>query len=189
MLKETNLNDDGTIWIKTTPDGKPLIVGQNYCFVGQWWVYAGDFESSDQVPNINCCYTIGNQIKIRRGIPMGTPQVREKIKRVRKDDSRPINTDISDQDGPLLIMMKEALAKEGVTKKRFKDFYESDSDFNNCLRHIETQNTLSWSRFDDLRDRMGLECEVTLKHKDGSIVSHFDSANPVVPEPITKKKK
>lgn len=188
MLRETNLNEDGTIWVKTTPDGKPLIVGQNYCFVGQWWVYAGDFENSNQVPNINCCYTIGNQIKIRRGIPMGTPPVKEKVKRVRKDDSRPINTDITDQDSPLLIMMKEALAKEGITKQTFKSFYDNDSDFNNCLRHIETQNTLSWGRFDDLRDRMDLECEVTLKRKDGTVVSQFNTASPVMPETIKKKK-
>ena len=140
---------------------------------------------------------ISNLIKHQKVICLFTDKTKEDINNIfntskeKIDDDKLICTYYKNKDSfPCSgFMMKEALAKEGVTKKRFKDFYESDSDFNNCLRHIETQNTLSWSRFDDLRDRMGLECEVTLKHKDGSIVSHFDSADPVAPEPITKKKK
>ena len=30
--QEINLNDDGTIWNKTTPTGEPLIVGNSYYF-------------------------------------------------------------------------------------------------------------------------------------------------------------
>ncbi len=186
MLSETNLNESGTIWTKTTPDGQPLIRVKAYYFVGQWWVYIGDFVSKDQVPNMNCCYTIGNQINIRRGIPMPSLPAKEKIKRKRADDSRPINTDINDDDNPLLVMTKEALAKNGITRGRFKEMYPgNDSDMNNCLRHIETQNTLSWSRFTDVAERMGLDYSVTLKDKNGNIISSFDTA----PEPIKKKPK
>ena len=190
MLSETNLNNNGNIWTKTTPDGKPLIRGNSYFFVGQWWTYAGDFQNVEQVPNWRCCYTIGNQIKIRRGIPMPNMPTKEKIKRKRADDSRPINTDINDEDNPLLVMTKEALSKKSITRGTFKSLYDNDSDMNNCLRHIETQNTLSWSRFTDISERLGLDYSVTLKDKNGNVISSFDTAAPIPVKPkrkVTKK--
>ena len=188
MLEQTNLNEDGSIWIKTTPDGQPLIRGKNYFFEGQWWVYIGDVQSSEEVPNIYCCYTIGNKIKIHRGITQMTNISKEKIKRKRADDSRPINTDIYDQDSPLMVLMKTALQKKGITRGDFKALYtnscDSDSDMNNALRQIETQNNLSWARFTDLADRLGLDYSLDLYDKNGVIESVDTGATP-----HSKKKK
>lgn len=182
MLGQTNLNDDGSIWIKTTPDGQPLIRGKSYFFEGQWWVYIGDVQSSEEVPNIYCCYTIGNKIKIHRGITQMTNIPKEKIKRKRVDDSRPINTDISDQDSPLMVLMKTALRKKGVTRGDFKmlysDGFSTDSDMNNALRQIETQNNLSWARFTDLSDRLGLDYSLNLYDKQGIIESVDTGSTP-----------
>lgn len=183
MLGQTNLNDDGSIWIKTTPDGQPLIRGKSYFFEGQWWVYIGDVQSSEEVPNIYCCYTIGNKIKIHRGITQMTNIPKEKIKRKRVDDSRPINTDISDQDSPLMVLMKTALRKKGITRGDFKmlysnDGFSTDSDMNNALRQIETQNNLSWARFTDLSDRLGLDYSLNLYDKQGVIESVDTGSTP-----------
>lgn len=190
MLGQTNLNDDGSIWIKTTPDGQPLIRGKSYFFEGQWWVYIGDVKSSEEVPNIYCCYTIGNQIKIHRGITQMTAIPKEKIKRKRADDGRLINTDISDQDSPLMVLMKTALQKKGITREKFKELYntpyDNDSDMNNSLRQIETQNNLSWARFTDLSERLGLDYSLNLYDKSG-VIESVDTGS--VPTRSKKKKK
>ena len=75
----SNISEDG-MWVKTDPNGKPFYKGAQYFFKGQFWTYAGDFKSSSEVPDQPCCYTIGDEIKIHKGVPV-IPVTKEKIKR------------------------------------------------------------------------------------------------------------
>lgn len=187
MLEQTNLNSDGTFWLKTTPDGKRLVVGNQYCFNGKWWVYVGDYNSQSEAPNMNCCYTVGNRIYTRTKTQV-TIMPREKIKRKRADDGRPINTDINDEDGGLLVLMKTALKKKEVTRSDFKQLYDNDSDMNNSLRQIEAGNTLSWGKFTDLADRMHLPYKLQLFNTDGSVIETYNSDGTVGEEKPKKKR-
>ena len=188
MLTETKINSSGTVWYKTTPDGTKLVIGDSYYFVGQWWVYVGDFTDISRVPNVDCCYTIGNQIRVHRKFRHMSSQGNiRKVTRKRADDSRPINTDITDQDGMLMVMMKEILAKKHITRGVFKDLYKgADSDMNNCLRLVEQGNSLTFARFEDLCSRIKLPYKVTVYDTDGSILSEADSREPARPEPVFK---
>lgn len=188
MLEQTNLNSDGTFWLKTTPDGKRLVVGNQYCFNGKWWVYVGDYNSQFEAPNINCCYTVGNRIYTRTKTQVNI-MPREKIKRKRADDGRPINTDINDEDGGLLVLMKTALKKNEVTRSEFKQLYDNDSDMNNSLKQIESGNSLSWKKFTDLADRMHLPYKLQLFNTDGSVIETYNSDGCIGEEKTPKKRK
>ena len=187
MIPNTNLNDDGTIWLKTTPTGERLIVGKQYLFLGRYWVYAGDFNDIREVPNIHCCYTIGNQIRVHTGVSPAMNLERKKIKRKRQDDGRKINTDISDQDNDLLTLVKTVIKTKDITRGDFKQAYDNDSDMNNYLRHIETQNTLSWPRFTDLHDRIKFGYKLTVFDENGVIATAISDNIPVPKELADKK--
>lgn len=160
----SNLSEDG-MWVKTDPNGKPFYKGAQYFFKGQFWTYAGDFKSSSEIPiDQPCCYTIGDEIKIHRGIPV-IPVTKEKVKRKRVDDCRPINTEIDDKDNVLMVKCKTILEEKGITRGEFKQLYDDDSDFNNSLRTIENSGTLSWSRFTDVMDRTDVEVELVCRDK------------------------
>lgn len=187
MINNTNLNEDGTIWMKTTPTGEPLIVGKQYLFKDRYWVYAGDFNNINEVPNIHCCYTIGNQIRVHSSVSPAISPERKKIKRKRVDDCRKIATDISDQDNDLLTLVKEVITTKGITRGDFKQAYDNDSDMNNCLRHIETQNTLSWPRFTDLHDRIKFGYKLTVFDENGIIATAVSDNIPLPKELCDKK--
>lgn len=108
---------------------------------------------------------------------------REKMKRKRADDDRPINTEITDEDNLLMAMMKSALRQKEVTRGDFKQLYENDSDMNNSLRAIEQGGNLSWGRFQDLTSRMKINYDLQLYDKDGTAISQDK------PKPVKKKKK
>ena len=108
-IEDINLTADGSLYTKTLPmelGGDPLIVGRSYCYNGENFRYIGDFTDARSVPNCTCMYTIGDAILIKRYIQNNT-MPREKIKRKRVDDMRPINTDIVDDDNSLMSMMKK----------------------------------------------------------------------------------
>lgn len=180
--QKINLNEDGTIWNKTTPSGEPFIVGNSYYFKNSFWVYLGDFKSQLDVPNVQGCYTLGDEILIRSYIKV-VPMIKEKVKRRRVDDNRPIMTDIKDDDNQLMTLAKTLLQEKEVTRGDFKELYDNDSDMNNSLRCVECGGNLSWSRFTDICDRMGISYDITLRDKDGNVVG--DATKPK----IAKKKK
>jgi len=177
MPNQVNLNDDGTIWNKTTPSGEPFIVGNSYYFKNNFWVYLGDFKSPLDVPNVHGCYTLGDEIHIRSSIKV-VPMIKEKVKRRRVDDNRPIMTDIKDEDNQLMALAKTVLREKEVTRGDFKELYDNDSDMNNSLRSVESSGNLSWSRFTDICDRMGVSYEITLKDKDGNIIEDTSKSKP-----------
>ena len=108
--------------------------------------------------------------------------IKEKVKRRRVDDNRPIMTDIKDEDNQLMALAKTVLREKEVTRGDFKELYDNDSDMNNSLRSVESSGNLSWSRFTDICDRMGVSYEITLKDKDGNIIEDTS-------KPKAKKKK
>lgn len=169
---QVNLNSDGTIWTKTTPDGVPLIVGRSYYDKkdGQFWMYMGDFKSTEEVPNVYCYYTIGDCLFKRTSIKR-IEIVKEKTHRKRADDTRPIFTEIHDGDGELLVAAKSLLAIKNITRGDFKEKYDNDSDMNNSMRAIETGDSLSWNRLTDICDRFDIKCNLTFTDaKTGEII-------------------
>lgn len=199
--EQTNLNTKtGEYWIKTTPSGEPLIVGNSYQFNGNYYTYIGDFDEYIEkhkdvimsemmrdtsgnkgiekflpIPNVPCIYTISDKI-LARNIMTYRPTVINKQKRKRNDDSRPINTEISEQDNTLMSMMKQTLQTKEITRGDFKDLYNNDSDMNNCLRCIEVGGNLSWPRFTDLAERIpGVNIRMQIYDNDGAVISEMDT--------------
>ena len=174
----SNVNEDG-MWIKTAPNGEKFYKGHPYFFKGQFWTYAGDFKSSSEVPvHEACCYTIGDEIKIHRGIPVIPPTNKEKVKRKRVDDCRPINTEIDDKDNVLMVKCKTILEEKGITRGEFKQLYDDDSDFNNSLRTIENSGSLSWSRFTDVMDRTDVDVEIVCRDRKTRKIIGIQKENP-----------
>jgi hypothetical protein len=144
--------DNESWWLAKTYNNIPLIVGNAYNVNNEFWTYVGDFKSKEEVPNAACCYTIGDEFKIRRSIP-NTFAPKPKDKRKRNDDDRPIDTSIKDTDNTLMILIKTALLHKNITRGDFKASYTNVSDMNNALRCIENGENLSWARFIDLCQR------------------------------------
>lgn len=177
-IEDINLTADGSLYTKTLPmelGGNPLIVGNSYCYNGENFRYIGDFTDARSVPNCTCMYTIGDAILIKRYIQNNT-MPREKIKRKRVDDMRPINTDIVDDDNSLMSMMKSILNKREVTRGDFKQLYDNDSDMNNSLRTIEQGGNLSYPRFEDLNNRLGVGFKIVAYDKNSlEILEELDT--------------
>jgi hypothetical protein len=110
------------------------------------------------------------------------PVTKEKIKRKRVDDCRPINTEIDDKDNALMVKCKTILDEKGITRGEFKQLYDDDSDFNNSLRTIENSGTLSWGRFTDVMDRTDVDVEIVCRdRKTGKVIG--------IPKETNHKKK
>lgn len=160
----SNLTADGKFWSKTW-SGYPLIIGNVYSVANEFWVYAGDFVHKKDVPNVPCCYTMGDEFRIRRITP-NTFAPKPKDKRKRNDDDRPIDTEIKDNDNTLMILIKTALKHNDVTRGDFKLLYQNVSDMNNSLRCIENGENLSWARFVDLCRRLGVTYDLSIYAND-----------------------
>lgn len=169
---DTNVRPDGKLWDKTYM-GEPLIKGYVYKINGEFWTYAGDFNSANEVPVAMCCYTIGDELRVRRAIPRVTPGT-NRSKRNRVDDGRPIDTGIKDNDNSLMILTKTALRKKGITRGQFKSVYSNDSDMNNALRTIENGDNLSWARFVDFCQRFNFYYDLKL-YDTSEVIEEFDT--------------
>jgi hypothetical protein len=144
-------------WLKSYK-GEILIPGNVYRIQNEFCVYAGDFKSKEDVPKVFCCYTIGDLLKIRH-IEVNLDLQNElplKERRRRTDDDRPIDTTIKDTDNTLMILIKSALQYKNITRGDFKRYYPNISEMNNILRCIEKGENLSWPRFMDLIDKIGV---------------------------------
>jgi hypothetical protein len=157
-----NLNNKDE-WLKTW-EGEILIPGNVYKIKNEFCVYAGDFKSKDEAPKVFCCYSIGDLLKIRH-IEVNINSENElplKERRKRVDDDRPIDTTIKDSDNTLMLLIKTAMQYKNITRGDFKRFYPNISDMNNILRCIERGEHLSWLRFCDLIDKMGVRYELQI---------------------------
>ena len=81
---------DGS-WMKTY-NGELLIEGKIYEVNGQFYTYAGDFKSVDEVPRMICCFTIGDEFRLRKSIPNFSSPAPKVVRRNRPGDDNPINT-------------------------------------------------------------------------------------------------
>ena len=158
----------GNPWIKSW-NGNMLIVGQVYQVNGNFYTYAGDFQKMEDVPRMICCFTIGDEFRVRHSVPNFNVPVQKVIRRNRPDDDNPINTDIKDTDNSLMVMIKTGLKHKGVTRGDFKNSYDKDSDMHNALWRIENEDKLSWDRFTDLCRRFGLHYSLSLYDEVGTI--------------------
>jgi hypothetical protein len=189
---DTNLNPEtGYYWEKALIDGsrlgKPLIVGNQYLLGGAYWTYIGDFNDTKEIPNYNCCYTIGNHLYTRtmkRVYRRNTMPIKQKRERV--EDTTLVNAEIADQDNSLMTMIKTSFQKKHVTKGDFKSAYDNDSDMNNCLRCIENGGNLSWNRATDVADRLNIGIKVSMYNVDNpnEVYCELDTGEP--PEPVKK---
>jgi hypothetical protein len=147
--------DNKKEWLKTW-DGEVLIPGNIYKVRNEFCVYAGDFTTTGEVPKVFCCYTIGDQMKVRHvEVDIHNSEelpFRERRKRV--DDDRPIDTTVKDTDNTLMLLIKGALQYRNITRGDFKRFYPNISEMNNILRCIEKGENLSWVRFTNLIEKL-----------------------------------
>ena len=185
--QQINLNDDGSLWTKLTPDGEPLIIGRQYYNKddGRFWIYVGDFKSKDDVPNVYCYFTIGECLFKRSTIKVDDMPNKEKVHRKRADDSRPIFTDISDEDNTLMVRAKTVLFEKEITRGDFKEMYDNDSDMNNSLRSVENGGNLSWARFTDIMDKTNVDIEIITR--DRSTGKILGTVVPNKAKPLKKK--
>ena len=158
----------GNPWIKSW-NGNMLIVGQVYQVNGNFYTYAGDFQKMEDVPRMICCFTIGDEFRVRHSVPNFNVPVQKVIRRNRPDDDNPINTEIKDTDNSLMVMIKTGLKHKGITRGDFKNSYDKDSDMHNALWRIENEDKLSWDRFTDLCRRFGLHYSLSLYDEVGTI--------------------
>lgn len=167
--------------IKATEDGIPYIVGESYLINGEMWVYAGDFTElgAAKVPNIRCCYIVGDCVYIRRFIKQTVPTktTQQRIKHHRADDDKPVNTAIGETDNILMRLGKTTLEKKNVTRGDYRNLYDTDSETNNSLRTIENGGNLSFPRFIDIVSRLGGSVDIKVHDADGSVLCEVNNCN------------
>jgi hypothetical protein len=162
--------NDKMIWRKTW-NGEILSVGNVYRVGKEFCVYAGDFDRTEDAPKVFCCYTIGDELKVRHIITNPKDEIPLEMRRKRVDDERPIDTTLKDTDNALMVFIKIALRKKKITRGDFRKLYTNVSDMNNVLRCIEKGDSLSWMRFTDLLDRLQLTYNLDVYDNDEIIVS------------------
>jgi hypothetical protein len=137
----------------------PLIPGNSYNIRGEFWEYEGRFDTVSDVPNKRCCYTVGNALYIKRRTENFS---KPKERRKRADDEREIDTSIKEHDDTLMVLTKQSLRTKHITRGDFRKLFESTSDMNNMLHQIEIGDKLSWSRFTEMNEKLGLKYNVTV---------------------------
>lgn len=166
------------VWYKTY-NGEVLVPGRIYNIQGKFWAYAGDFKDSKDVEMFPCCYTIGDELRIKN-VVFNTNVVKERPKRKKRtDDDRPIDLSIKDTDNSLMVLIKTALSYKKITRGDFKQMYNNDSDMNNALRCIESGDNLSWARFTDLAQRLNISYNLKIYDKDDAIEEIVEKYNNV----------
>jgi hypothetical protein len=165
---KTNL-EDKMKWCKTW-NGEILVRGNVYKVGNEFCVYAGDFKSKDEVPKLFCCYTIGDDLKVRHPILNTQQELPLRERKRRTEDDRPIDTTSKDTDNNLMVLIKSALQFKNVTRGDFRRLYPNVSDMNNILRCIEKGENLSWTRFTDLAEKLNLDYDLSI-FADGQIIT------------------
>jgi hypothetical protein len=141
----------------------PVIVGNLYELKGSLYEYVGEFMHTKDpaIPHKRCCYSIGDKM-YRHTIEYVAREPPKPDKKRRDADDRPIDTTVRDSDNTLMVLAKQVIKGEDITHNEFKELFESPSDFNNFLRQIERCDNLSFNRFTELLDRLGLEYDLNV---------------------------
>jgi hypothetical protein len=156
-------------WYKTW-GGEILIPGNVYKVKDEFCVYAGDFNSKKEAPIAFCCYTIGDELKVRHVAIDSQVELPLKERRRKSDDDRPIDNTIKDADNTLMILIKTAVQFKNITRGDFRQLYPNLSDMNNILRCIEKGDNLSWGRFTDLIDKLNISYDLSIFNEDDQII-------------------
>ena len=157
---------ENEVKIYKTYKGRPLIVGNPYKVEDSWYIYMGDFVNETLVPNVVCCYTIGDGFYIRSSTPDFNRPIMPQRRR-RADDDVKIKAPIKDTDNTLMVLIKTLIDKKNITRGDFKELYTNVSDMNNVLRCIISDENLSWARFTDLCDKLDVQYDMTIRDKNG----------------------
>jgi hypothetical protein len=143
-----------------------LIVGNVYKINNEFCVYAGDFKSKEDVPKVFCCYTIGDNMKVRHIRTNINELVPLRNRKRRSEDDRPIDTRVKDTDNTLMVLIKAALQHKNISRGDFRRLYPNISDMNNVLRCIEKGDNLSWTRFNELLEKLTMTYGLEIKDAD-----------------------
>ena len=98
--------------------------------------YFGNVENVKELPNCNCCYSIGNTLYIR-------------------SVEKPLELEIKPKDNLFLVEVKKAL--KGFSPIQFRNLFNSETEYRNMRRAIEKSNRLSASRFGIIMDKLGVD--------------------------------
>lgn len=131
----------------------PLIVGNMYNILGEFYEYVGSYSTIKEVPNRRCIYVIGQSL-YRRVIKF--PESYVPGKKIHKDaNSRLLSIQVADEDNDLMVIVKNLL--RNYTVDDFKNLFTDVSEMYNMLRAIENGGDLSWNRFRTMIEKIGLE--------------------------------
>jgi hypothetical protein len=163
-----NINDK-KMWSKTW-NNEMLIIGNIYKVGNEFCVYVGDFKSEDDVPIVFCCYTLGDEMRVRHLTLDAKSEIPVKERRKRADDDRPIDTTIKNTDNTLMLLIKSALQQKNITRGDFRRLYPNTSDMNNILRCIENGERLSWPKFTDLAEKLHITYSLEIFDEDNNVI-------------------
>jgi hypothetical protein len=160
-----NIFDKSEKLYKTWND-EILILGNIYKINNEFCVYAGDFKNKQNVPKVSCCYTIGDEMRVRHIKTDLNQELPLRQRKKRSEDDRPIDTTVKDSDNTLMILIKSAIQYKNITRGEFRKLYPNISDMNNILRCIEKGENLSWTRFTDLVERLCITYRLSIYDND-----------------------
>ncbi len=134
---------------------------------GKVYVFLGAFDSSINIPNVNCIFILPSGVQIRNVNRLAIPDLNRKVKDTMvEDNGELIKTKINDEDDELMIVIKSLFEKDSVTVEEFRQLYgDRKADMNNDKVRIETKNTLSWNKFKTFLKMCGYEYELNILEK------------------------
>ena len=126
-------------------------------------VMMGVYTSDIDVPPMSCIYIVDSEVKIktvpRMVIDCQIPSAEDSEYDPYIDDPTPLLLDITDEDKELMRHAKHLLTIRGITtvgalKAKYGE--ERRNDMNNFKSRLHKHNTLSWEKFTDLLDVIGV---------------------------------
>lgn len=127
-------------------------------------LYAGKFDSINEVPREVCAFVIGNALYGRNVSHKYLTSSKQRTPSSNKsqDSSKVLNTTIGPNDNALMIILKQAF--DGHTEDSFKKLYTNPTEMNNCKKSLfdNPSGDFSWKRFIDITTRLGLVPKIQL---------------------------
>jgi len=166
-------------------NGKIILIPGEYYELGyakEYYMYAGVFESIEDVPKTSCLYVIGNKLYKRKlNMDYINKMKVTKKKNVVKPEGRMLDVTIKDDDDELMVIIKKLLELNNITIDKFKEMFDDVSEMNNMRRAIECANngSLSWKRFRQMLDKLGLKYKLTIYAKEDDFDTNEDPLEPL----------
>lgn len=133
-----------------------------------YMTFVGKVKDVNELPESNCVFQKGNSLFIKeidKRRKLAKLLVGKKKDVIENDLSRKLNTTVQNHDNHLLVIVKELL--HGYTTEMFKTkLYpelatnpdnRTNGNMNNMRRNIETGRALSYDKFLEVLQRMGLD--------------------------------